>query len=79
MSCINCTMEIHTSGRMAWWQGVDYVEGNRTASIQAGDAACEHFELFVEEFDRWNDETHVTNIPIRYCPWCGQELRKKYD
>ncbi len=42
-----------------------------------GDAACEHFELFVEERDEWNDETHVTCLPIRCCPWCGDELRKE--
>lgn len=74
MTCEHCTMAMRKSGKLAWWQGADYVDGIRSASIQAGDAACEYFELYVEERDEWNDETHVTCIPIRCCPWCGEKL-----
>lgn len=74
MSCPHCTMELHKSGKMAWWQGADYADGTRTASIQAGDAACEHFELFIEDYYEYDDETHIASIPIRCCPWCGQKL-----
>ena len=77
MSCEYCEMDIHKSGNMAWWQGADYIDGVRSASIQSGDAACEHYELWSEETDTWNDETHVTSIPIRCCPWCGKELESE--
>ena len=77
MTCEHCTMEIRTLGKIAWWQGADYVDGIRSASIKAGDAACEHYELYVKERDEWNDEAYFTFIPIRCCPWCGDELTRE--
>ena len=74
MSCEYCDMDIRKLGKLGWWQGADYVDGIRSASIQAGDAACKHYELYIKECDEWNDETHVASIPIRCCPWCGDEL-----
>lgn len=77
MSCEHCTMEMRKLGKMAWWQGADYIDGTRSANIQAGDAACEHYELFIEDYYEYDDETHIASIPIRCCPWCGDELRKE--
>ena len=74
MSCEYCEMAVHMSGTTAWWQGADYEDDARIASVQASDAVCEHFELWIEEYDKWNDEMHVVDIPIAYCPWCGSEL-----
>ena len=72
--CVYCSMEIHTAGKMAWWQGAEYGDGVKTATIQADDAACEHFELWVENTDAFS-ETEMCAIPINHCPWCGRRLR----
>ena len=72
--CAYCSMEIRKSGKMAWWEGAEYGEYPKTATIQSGYADCEHFELWIENQDKWTDETEVCVIPITHCPWCGKEL-----
>ena len=78
MACKHCSMRDVRYGRTTVLEGEPFTDedfgSNAKATIQH-DRDFGHL-LFVEHVDEWNDEIQCAVIPIRNCPWCGDELKE---
>ena len=79
MTCSYCNLKERNVRNQSWREGPlrIFSDGERlNARIESdGDG----YILYVEHpYDEWADEPEwvAANVPIRFCPWCGEPLGK---
>jgi len=73
MTCKHCTMREVKRGNVIYSEGERYDDPPfHTASIEED---YDGFWLWCERRNLYDDCTEFACIPIRHCPWCGQELK----
>lgn len=75
MSCKHCEMRDIKRGSVTYTEGEKYEDPPYHSAYIEEDYDC--FWLWVERLDWCRDYSETACIPIRCCPWCGDELTKE--